>query len=84
MIDTKDVLEFSTRRYISRFFDTIYKESIRKKHDYKNMLLNELGEEVRVKKEAAEGHRRLKEVTGRNEQDEILKQVIIQIKFSSK
>lgn len=84
LVNTKDVLEFSTRRFISRFFDTIYKESIKENHEYKNVRLNELGEEARVKKEAAEGHRRLNEVTGRNEQDEILKQVILHIRISSK
>ncbi|VVC32988.1 Hypothetical protein CINCED_3A011773 [Cinara cedri] len=74
---TKDhILENSTRRYVSRFLDTISKEAIIKHDDEENKRLIKLGELTRVMREAAEGNRRHKEITGRKEQDEILKQVI--------
>lgn len=67
----------SARRYISRFFDTISKESTMQYGKDESTMLNELEEVIRMKREAVESNRRQIEITSRCEQDEILKQVII-------
>lgn len=64
-----------TQRYISRFFDTVSKESVRINEEKKNAILVELAERTRTMREAREGNRRQLEQTIRYEQDEILKQV---------
>lgn len=46
-----------------------------------SIMMNELDEVVRMKREAVESNRRQIEITSRCEQDEILKQVIIKILY---
>ncbi|KAE9544056.1 hypothetical protein AGLY_001745 [Aphis glycines] len=76
-ITCADVLEYSKKKHISRFFDMLFKESIHIKYsENKNKMLIQQGNLSRIANEMVERKRRQIEITGRLEQDEILKQVL--------
>lgn len=75
-ITRDNIIEYSARKYVGRFLDTVSKEAISKYDDDENRRLIKLAELARAMKEAAEGNRRHNEINGRKEQDELLKQVI--------
>ncbi|KAF0755522.1 Uncharacterized protein FWK35_00022767 [Aphis craccivora] len=76
-ITCADVLEYSRKKYISRFFDMLSNESIHIKYsENKNKMLIQQGNLSRIANEMVERKRRQIEITGRLEQDEILKQVL--------
>lgn len=76
-INGADVLENARKKHISRFFDTLYNESIHINNtENKNNMLIQQGNLSRIACEMAERKQREIEITGRIEQDEILRQVI--------
>lgn len=74
-----ELLELSFRRYISRFFDTISKESIMHFNNNVNKALNDRAEFIRIMMEAVESNKRHSEETTRVENDEFLKHVTIKL-----
>ncbi|KAL4089273.1 hypothetical protein QTP88_024330 [Uroleucon formosanum] len=72
-----DVLENARKKHISRFFDTLYNESILLNDiENKNNMLIQQGNLSRIEFEMAERKQRQIEITARIEQDEILRQVL--------
>lgn len=72
-------MEFSARKHISRFMDTLYKETVRIHEEIENKILIQKAEKARIMAEAAESNRRQIVEKGRMEQNEKFKQVILKI-----